>query len=67
MKLRRHGTPAECAQVTRQLLDVLHVVDISHPYPDRGSSTLVRVSLDIRLPAPDDPDDDVREEVEGDG
>jgi hypothetical protein len=51
--LRPHGTRAEVAQATRRLLQVLEVVSVSQPYPDRGASVLVRVYLEVRLhPAP---------------
>jgi hypothetical protein len=53
VKLRLHGTHAEVAEATRRLLQVLEVVAVSQPYPDRGASVLVRVYLEIRLdPAP---------------
>jgi hypothetical protein len=54
MKLRLHGTPAECAAATEQLRRTpgLHVQDQSRPYPDRGGE-LVRVYLTVhRNPAP---------------
>ena len=46
MKLRLHGTPAECAAATERLRRTpgLHVQDQSRPYPDRGGE-LVRVYL----------------------
>jgi hypothetical protein len=51
--LRPHGTRAEVAQATRRLLQVLEVVSVSQPYPDRWASVLVRVYLEVRLgPAP---------------
>jgi hypothetical protein len=49
MKVRLHGTPAEVAAATRRLVEVLDVVAVSQPYPDRGPSVLVRVYLEIRL------------------
>ena len=52
MRLRAHGTPEECRQVVDKLTEAFRVVSVSHPYPDRGASVLVRVYLDIRL---DDP------------
>ena len=50
MKLRLHGTPAECAAATERLRRTagLHIPDESRPYPDRGGE-LVRVSLTIHL------------------
>ncbi len=56
MKLRLHGTPAEVAAATRQLVEVLDVVAVNGPYPDRGTSVLVRVYLEVRLdPSPTTP------------
>jgi hypothetical protein len=49
VKLRRHGTRQEVAEATRQLGQVLDVVAVSPPDPDRGNSVLVRVSLEARL------------------
>jgi hypothetical protein len=51
VKVRLWGTPAEVDQATRRLVDVLDVVAVSGPYPDRGASVLVRVYLEVR-PAP---------------
>ena len=53
MRLRLHGTPAECQAATRRLAEVFEVVAVSGPSPDRGPSVLVRVYLELRLdPAP---------------
>jgi hypothetical protein len=53
VRLRLHGTPAECDQAARRLAEVFDVVAVSGPYPDRGPSRLVRVYLELRLdPAP---------------
>ena len=49
MKVRLHGTPEEVAEATRRLVQVLDVVAVSGPYPDRGASVLVRVYLEVRL------------------
>jgi len=51
VKLRLEGTPQECQQVVPLLGEVLDVVSISPPYPNRGQSRLVRVYLEIRLDA----------------
>jgi hypothetical protein len=54
MKLRLHGTRAECAAAAERLRRTpgLHVQDESRPYPDRGGE-LVRVYLTVYLnPAP---------------
>jgi hypothetical protein len=55
MKLRLHGTPTELHEATRRLVELLDVVAVSHPYPDRGISTLVRVYLEVRLTPADQP------------
>ena len=49
MKLRRHGTGEEVTEATRRLVQVLEVVSVSSPYPDRGARGLVRVDLEARL------------------
>jgi hypothetical protein len=36
VKLRLHGTVGEVAEATRRLVQVLDVVSVSDPYPDRG-------------------------------
>jgi hypothetical protein len=51
MKLRTHGTPAECAATAATLLrrtPGLHIQDESRPYPDR-TGELVRVYLTANL------------------
>jgi hypothetical protein len=53
VKLRLHGTREEVAEATRRLLEVLEVVAVSPPYPDRGASVLVRVYLEVRLAPPE--------------
>jgi hypothetical protein len=50
VKLRLHGTRQEVAQATCRLGQILDVVAVSQPSPDRGSSVLVRVYLEVRLP-----------------
>jgi hypothetical protein len=52
VKVRLHGTAAEVDQATRRLVEVLDVVAVSEPYPDRGASVLVRVYLEVRLDPP---------------
>jgi hypothetical protein len=49
VKLRLHGTPEECADATRRLVETFEVVAVSGPYPDRGASVLVRVYVEVRL------------------
>jgi hypothetical protein len=50
MKLRLHGTWAECAAAAERLRRTpgLHITDQSRPYPDRGRE-LVRVYLTLDL------------------
>jgi hypothetical protein len=50
MKLRLHGTWAECAAAAKRLRRTpgLHIADQSRPYPDRGGE-LVRVYLTVDL------------------
>jgi hypothetical protein len=58
MRLRLHGTPAECAATATLLRRTpgLHITSQSRPYPDR-TGELVRVYLTARLdpPSPDCP------------
>jgi hypothetical protein len=49
VKVRLHGTRQEVNQAARRLVQVLDVVAVSPPYPDRGASVLVRVYLEVRL------------------
>jgi hypothetical protein len=46
--LEKHGTAEEVAAATRRLVEVLDVVAVSGPSPDRGQSVLVRVYLEVR-------------------
>jgi hypothetical protein len=50
MKLRLHGTSAECAAASERLRGIpgLHITDESRPYPDRAGE-LVRVYLTVHL------------------
>jgi hypothetical protein len=50
MKLRLHGTSAECAAATERLRRIpgLHIADESRPDPDRAGE-LVRVYLTVHL------------------
>ena len=52
MKLRLHGTREQVAVATRWLVEVLEVLAVSGPYPDRGASVLVRVYLEVRFDPP---------------
>jgi hypothetical protein len=50
MKLRLHGTPAECATAAERVRRTpgLHITDQSRPYPDR-TGELVRIYLTVDL------------------
>jgi hypothetical protein len=53
MKIRLTGTEAECAKLCFLLRygpRDLEVTAVSQPYPNRGSSRLVRVYLEVRFP-----------------
>src|SRR4029450_4643050 len=51
MKLRLHGTPAECAAAAERLRRTpgLHVQDESRPYPDRSGDV---APADLTVPPP---------------
>ncbi len=53
MKIRLHGTENECREAAERLAGVVEVVAVSEPYPDRGTSVLVRVYVEARIPASD--------------
>jgi hypothetical protein len=50
MKIRLHGTEDECRRAAEHLAEVLTVLSVSDPYPDRGRSVLVRVYVEAGLP-----------------
>jgi hypothetical protein len=52
MNIRLHGTPDETKTAADLLGQVVEVVSIRGPYRDRPPSSLVRVYLEVRLPAP---------------
>ena len=49
MKIRLHGTEQECREAAERLREVVGVLAVSEPYPDRGRSLLVRVYVEARL------------------
>lgn len=49
MRIRLTGTHEECNTAVRGLREVFDVVDVSAPYPNRGSSSLMRVYVELRL------------------
>ncbi len=51
MTVRPRGTREECTEAPRRLVQVLDVVSVSPPYPDRRASVLVRVNLEVRREA----------------
>jgi hypothetical protein len=56
VKIRLHGTEQECVEAAGRLGQILGVLSISEPHPDRGVSRLVRVYVEARLaPLPDPP------------
>ena len=53
MKIRLMGLPAEIEPVLTQIQDIrtLDVIEVDGPYPNRGTSRLVRVYIEARLRA----------------
>jgi len=51
MKIRLMGLPAELDQFLAALsqADVLDVIEISGPYPNRGNSRMVRIYIEASL------------------
>lgn len=49
MKIRLHGLPDEVDETVKRLHGIFAVVSVSEQYPDRGTSRLVRVYVEIRL------------------
>ncbi len=49
MKIRLHGTEEDCRQAAELLGEVLTMLSVSDPYPDRGRSSLVRVYIEATL------------------
>jgi hypothetical protein len=49
VSIRLRGLPDEVAAALARLGEVLHVVSLRGPYPDRPPSRLVRAYLEIRL------------------
>jgi hypothetical protein len=49
VSIRLYGPPAEVATVLARLAEVLDVVSVNGPYPDRPPSRLVRAYLEVRL------------------
>ena len=48
MKIRLHGTEDECRELAGRLPAITDVLSVSEPYPDRGTSRLVRVYIEVR-------------------
>jgi hypothetical protein len=49
VKIRLHGTQRECEDAAGRLGQVLGVLSVSRPYPDRSTSSLVRLYVETRL------------------
>ena len=52
MKIRLHGTVGECREAAARLPAIGEVLSVSKPYPDHGTSRLVRVFAEICLGEP---------------
>ncbi|WP_165900623.1 hypothetical protein [Microbispora triticiradicis] len=50
MKIRILGLPDEVAQAADIINDAFDVIEISAPYPCRGTTRNVRVYAEVRLP-----------------
>jgi hypothetical protein len=48
VKIRLHGTEDECRELAGRLPAITDVLSVSEPYPDRGTSRLVRVYVETR-------------------
>lgn len=46
MRIRLHGTPTETATALDAIARVLHIQQVSRPYPDRRSPLFQRIYLD---------------------
>jgi hypothetical protein len=49
VKIRLGGTRRGCAEAAKRLHAVFYVTNVSEPYPEAGSSRLVRVYIRVRL------------------
>jgi hypothetical protein len=52
VKIRLYGTEEECREVAERLAGIVEVLAVSAPYPDWGTSVLVRVYVDARIAPP---------------
>lgn len=50
MKIRLWGTRGECEWAAERMKETFRVVSVSEPRQDRGTSSLVRVYVEIRPP-----------------
>ncbi|WP_063128686.1 hypothetical protein [Nocardia fusca] len=50
MKIRLTGTPTELRAATALLGEVFELREVSAPYPNRGTSTLHRLYIDVGIP-----------------
>jgi hypothetical protein len=51
VKIRLEGTKGECAVAAELISHALTVLSVSEPYKNRGTSALVRVYVETRIPA----------------
>lgn len=51
IRIRLHGTPADCRLVAERLAEVFTITSVSAPRADRATSALVRVYIRADLPA----------------
>ena len=49
VKVRLSGTRQGCAEAAARLHRLFYVMSVSQPYPEAGSSSLVRVYIKVRL------------------
>ena len=49
VKVRLSGTRQGCAEAAARLRRLFYVMSVSQPYPEAGSSLLVRVYIKVRL------------------
>lgn len=49
MEIRLRGLPDEVSETVKRLHGIFAVVSVSKPCPDRGTSRLIRVFVEIRL------------------
>jgi hypothetical protein len=48
VKIRLHGAKEECRELAGRLPAITDVLSVSDPYPDRGTSRMVRIYIEVR-------------------